>query len=92
MEKYQFSSILPLAQFLKVVNQENLEFMKGKGRQFTSTAVGTVFMAEKFDKKKPAYIAFGGPDLKTKSGDSLAGTFWLVNSVVTKGDTISAEV
>ena len=80
MEKYKFQSLLPLADFLRIVGQENLQFLKGKGRQFTSTSVGTVFMAETFDAKKDKYIAFGGPDLQTKTGESLEGTFWLVNA------------
>lgn len=104
MEQYNFSSLITLGAFLEIINADSLKFLKGKGRQFTSTAVGTVFMAAAFKKDEPAYIAFGGDNLMTKpkldgqgqpipgSEVSLKGTFWLVNSVVQEGDTITATI
>ena len=78
--------MMTLQQFLKFLGINELQFMKGKGRQFCGTTVGTVFKAEKCDITKQTYITVGGPGLKTKSGDSLEGTLWLVNSAVQLGD------
>ena len=80
--------MMTLQQFLKFLGINELQFMKGKGRQFCGTTVGTVFRAEKCDTSKQTYITVAGPGLKTKSGDSLEGTLWLVNSAVQLGDVV----
>ena len=99
MEQYKFSSLLPLAEFLAIINRDSLQFLKGKGREFVSTPVGTLFMSSAYTSEKPTYVAFGGPDLKTKPDAtgktvSLIGTFWLVNAVgpLTNGQLISVSV
>ena len=81
--------LMALKQFLAFLGINELNFVKGKGRQFTGTPVGTVFMSSKFDKTKPAFITVAGADLKTKDGVSLEGTLWLCNGNLTQGDVIS---
>jgi hypothetical protein len=80
--KIIMKGMMSLQQFLKFINISELEFQKGKGRAFCGTSVGTVFMADKCDRSKQMYITVAGPNLKTKSGESLEGTLWLVNSTV----------
>jgi hypothetical protein len=56
-------------------------FLKGKGRMFTNTPYGTLYVANNFDKEKDKYILLGSSSLKTKAGKSLEGTLWLVNKI-----------
>lgn len=84
----RFSGLTPFSEFKKALGVESITFLKGKGRQFASTQAGVLFMAAKFDKSKPAYVTMAGPDLVSSTGESLAGSFWLVNSVVKEGDTL----
>lgn len=56
-------------------------FLKGKGRMFTNTPYGTLYVANNFDKDKDKYILLGNSSLKTKAGKSLEGTLWLVNKI-----------
>lgn len=60
---------------------EPVTFLKGKGRMFTNTPYGTLFVANNFDKEKDKYILLGSSSLKTKAGKSLEGTLWLVNKI-----------
>jgi len=60
---------------------EPVNFLKGKGRMFTNTPYGTLYVANNFDKEKDKYILLGSSSLKTKAGKSLEGTLWLVNKI-----------
>jgi len=60
---------------------EPVTFLKGKGRMFTNTPYGTLYVANNFDKEKDKYILLGSSTLKTKAGKSLEGTLWLVNKI-----------
>ncbi len=60
---------------------EPVTFLKGKGRMFTNTPYGTLYVANNFDKEKDKYILLGSSSLKTKAGKSLEGTLWLVNKI-----------
>ncbi|MBK7438645.1 MAG: hypothetical protein IPI77_18280 [Saprospiraceae bacterium] len=61
--------------------KEPVTFLKGKGRMFTNTLYGTLYVANNFDKEKDKYILLGSSSLKTKAGKSLEGTLWLVNTI-----------
>lgn len=61
--------------------EESVTFLKGKGRMFTKTPYGTLYVANNFDKEKEKYILLGSSSLKTKAGKSLEGTLWLVNKI-----------
>jgi retron-type reverse transcriptase len=61
--------------------EEPVKFLKGKGRLFTQTPYGTLYVANNFDKEKDKFILLGGNTLKTKGGKSLEGTLWLVNNL-----------
>jgi hypothetical protein len=60
---------------------EPVTFIKGKGRMFTNTPYGTLYVANNFDIEKDKYILLGSSLLKTKAGKSLEGTLWLVNKI-----------
>jgi retron-type reverse transcriptase len=60
---------------------ESVTFLKGKGRMFTNTPYGTLYVANNFDLEKDKYVLLGGSSLKTKGGKSLEGTLWLVNKI-----------
>lgn len=60
---------------------EPVTFLKGKGRMFTNTPYGTLYVANNFDKEKDKFILLGSSSLKTKAGKSLEGTLWLVNKI-----------
>ena len=61
--------------------EELVNFLKGKGRMFTNTPYGTIYVANNFDKEKEKYILLGSSSLKTKGGKSLDGTLWIVNKI-----------
>jgi hypothetical protein len=62
---------------------EKVQFLKGKGRGFANTRFGTIYMADHFDGKKEIFILIGGAYLKSKEGNSLERTLWLVNRIPT---------
>jgi retron-type reverse transcriptase len=62
---------------------EKVQFLKGKGRGFAKTRFGTIYMADHFDGKKEIFILIGGAFLKSKDGNSLERTLWLVNRIPT---------
>lgn len=62
---------------------EEIVFQQGIGRMFTQTPQGTLFVAKNFDQEKEKFVIFGKGSTKTKEGNSLKGTLWLVNSVPT---------
>lgn len=81
--------LVPLDRFKAITGMSELQFKKGKGRQFVSTPVGVVFMAEKFDKSnKEMYVTVAGPGVESKTGQSLEGTLWLVNAALQDGDVL----
>jgi hypothetical protein len=59
-----------------------VQFYKGKGRMFTPTPYGTLFVARNFDPDKDMFVLLGDDKLITKGGKSLEGTLWLVNKVM----------
>lgn len=56
-------------------------FFKGKGRMFTKSAYGTIFVANNFDQRKDKYVLLGKNSLKTKNDKPLESTLWLVNKI-----------
>ena len=58
-----------------------VQFLKGKGRMFTNTEYGPIFVANSFDITKDKYILLGSNNLKTIKGKSLEGSLWLVNKI-----------
>lgn len=60
---------------------EPITFLQGKGRMYTKTDFGTLYMASNFDTTKEKFVLLGGGSLKTKSGKALEGTLWLVNKI-----------
>lgn len=58
-----------------------VKFFKGKGRMFTQTPYGKIYVAENFDKEKDKYVILGDSSLKTIAGKSLEGSLWLVNKI-----------
>ena len=81
--------MMALAQFKQFLGIKELQFIKGKGRQFTGTPVGTVYMAKDYDKNKDSFVTVAGDNLKTTVGNqSLAGTLWLCNGTLTNGDVV----
>lgn len=80
--------MMALNQFKAFLGITELTFVKGKGRQFTGTPVGTVYMAKNYDKSKPSFITVATEQLKTSTGVSLEGTLWLCNGNLTQGDTV----
>ncbi len=70
-------------EFLKTENP--ISFMKGKGRLFTSVIIGnkilTIYGAKNLDLEKEKYILMGNSSIKTKEGEPLEGSLWLVNKI-----------
>jgi retron-type reverse transcriptase len=62
-------------------SEEPVSFLKGKGRMFTNTPYGTIYVASSFDIQKEKYILLANSSLKTKASKSLEGTLWLVNKI-----------
>jgi hypothetical protein len=58
-----------------------MNFYKEKGRIFTYTPYGTLYVASNFDLKKNKYVLIGGGSLKAKGGKSPEGALWLVNKI-----------
>uniref|UniRef100_UPI004047DB5A reverse transcriptase domain-containing protein n=1 Tax=Algoriphagus sp. TaxID=1872435 RepID=UPI004047DB5A len=61
--------------------EDKVTFLKGKGRMFTNTPYGTLYVANQFDPNLDKYVILGNSNLKTKEGTSLEGTLWLVNKI-----------
>ena len=56
-----------------------VSFLKGKGRMFTNTPFGKLYVANNFDNEKDKYILVGSSSLKPKVGMSSKGALRLVN-------------
>lgn len=74
--------MMTLEMFKEACRLTKLDILKGKGREYADTPIGTVFAATKLDWNKQVYVAKGGEELFTKDGKSLAGTYWFCNSQV----------
>jgi retron-type reverse transcriptase len=73
-------------------SEEPVSFLQGKGRMFTNTPYGTIYVASSFDIEKEKYILLGNSSLKTKSNKSLEGTLWLVNKIPDTSRLIIANI
>ena len=74
--------MMTLHMFKEACGLSKIDILKGKGREYADTPIGKVFAAAALNWDKPVYVTKAADDLKTKSGQSLAGTFWFVNSAV----------
>lgn len=70
-------------EFLKT--EGPLQFFKGKGHIYTRTPYGTIYVADNFDFKKDKYLLLGSNTLRSKRGETLDGTLWLVNKIPQTG-------
>lgn len=74
------AKIMRFADFKSATGVEKFDFVKGKGRAFAYTPMGTLFVAGSYSDKKDAFVIEAGPDLVSKDGESLEGTLWLCNT------------
>ena len=61
--------------------EDKVSFFQGKGRMFTNTPYGPIYVANHFDENLEKYVVVGNSNLKAKDGKSLEGTLWLVNKI-----------
>jgi hypothetical protein len=61
--------------------EDPINFFKINGRMFSKTPYGTIYASKNFDLTKEKYIIKGNNNLKTKTGNSLEDTLWLVNKI-----------
>ncbi len=85
--------MMTLRQFLEVCGLQKIDLVQGKGRAFSTTPVGTIFVAEKLDWKKNVFITQhqGGEDKAGKSYAHLKGSYWFVNAAVELIGSVSAD-
>jgi len=63
--------------------EEPVTFIKcNTNRMYIRTPVGSVFMANNYDKEKDKYILVGSSSLKTKDGKPMIPALWLVNKIL----------
>jgi hypothetical protein len=74
--------MMTLEMFKDACKLTKLDILKGKGREYASTPIGTVYAAKDLNWDKVVYVTKAGDDLKTSTGESLKGTYWFVNSAV----------
>lgn len=74
--------MMTLQMFKEACGLSKIDVLKGKGREYADTPIGTVFAAAELSWDKQVYVTKAADDLKTKDGKSLAGTYWFVNSAV----------
>lgn len=78
--------MMPFSQFKKFIGVDSLQFIKSPGkREFVGTPVGTLFCATGLKDDAPQFVTVAGPDVKSKTGESLEGTLWLCNSTLQLG-------
>lgn len=58
-----------------------LIFKKVNDRFVTSTPYGTIYAASNFDGEKEKFLLLGGESIRTKNGESIKGSLWLVNNI-----------
>lgn len=80
--------MMTLESFKKICGVAKIELFKGKGRKFAETPVGNVFAAANLDMDSPIFVVRAGKGLYTKTGESLEGTYWLVNANVELTDVL----
>jgi hypothetical protein len=80
--------IMPLSEFKRRLGIRELEFFKGRGRSFASTTVGNLYKATNLDQSKSLFVTVAGEGIMSKSGESLEGTLWLVNTVLRPDDVL----
>ena len=68
---------------LKLKSEEPARFLKGGGRLFMDTPIGKLYVAANCVIEKEKFVLLGNASIKSKSGDSLDGTLWLVNKIPT---------
>jgi RNA-directed DNA polymerase len=68
-----------ISKYHKVENPDL--FLKGKGRLFIETELGTLFVARNFNPAKKRYVIQAGDSLGVLGEKSLKGSLWLVNNV-----------
>jgi hypothetical protein len=74
--------MMTLEMFKEQCRLTKIDILKGKGREYAGTPIGTVYAAKDLDWKKQVYVAEAGAEIKTAKGESLEGTYWFVNSTV----------
>ena len=67
-------------EFLNFLGIETINIHKGAGRRYARTKIGMVLFGDTTSLDKPLYVGVAGEGLKSKSGESLAGTIWAFNS------------
>ena len=87
----EIKSTMPWNEFLSFIGVNEVAVLKGKGRAYTYTTVGTVFFATSVDDTKPMYVGVGGDTLVNAKGESLAGTLWCFNSKAQLYKTIGKQ-
>lgn len=68
-----------VSKFHKVENPNM--FLKGKGRLFIKTDLGTLFVSKNFNPHKEKFVIRVGESKGIQGNKSLEGSLWLVNSV-----------
>ena len=68
-----------ISKYHKVENPDL--FLKGKGRLFIETELGTLFVSRNFNPAKKRYVILAGDSLGVLGEKSLKGSLWLVNNV-----------
>jgi len=74
--------MMTLQMFKEACGLTKIDVLKGKGREYADTPIGPVFAAKTINWDKQVYVTKAADDLKTATGESLAGTYWFVNSAV----------
>lgn len=74
--------MMTIEMFKDVCKLTKIDILKGKGREYAQTPIGTVYAAKDLNWDETVYVAAAGDDLKTSTGESLKGTYWFVNSHV----------
>ena len=74
--------MMTLEMFKDACKLTKLDILQGKGREYASTPIGTVYAAKDLNWDKAVYVTKAGEGLKSASGESLANTYWFVNSAV----------
>lgn len=77
--------------FLDACKLPEIQLLKGSGREFATTPIGKVFVADKCDWSKDVFVIEAGLDLKSKSGKSLAGTYWFCNAKAQVSRTVKRQ-
>jgi hypothetical protein len=77
--------------FLDACKITEIQLVKGEGREFATTPIGKVWAAAGIDWNKTVFVLMAGPEMKSKTGASLAGTFWFCNSKVQISRTLKRQ-